>query len=183
MGIFTIIFLWPFMVLAAGLVFVVFGDLFDSGGFFPFRLFFSFPALVVFVVALLMIRSRAAKLAQESGQEVSVYQMYMIRRAMLIFSIAILFPTFIRYLVDSMDKNLAVIILALLLAFSFIVWGIFAKSHTTIMYGNIIGGAIALFYLYIQLWDLGEGPRIIAAAFGLAVAVAVSIIKLRERTT
>lgn len=163
------------MVLAAGLVFVVFGDIFDL------EFLISFPGLILLLVVLLVIRGRAKRLARETGEDSGVYQMQLARRAMLIFSISILFPTFIRYLVDALDKNLAIIIMALLLAFGFIIWGVFSKSHTTIMYSNIIGGAIALFYLYIQLWDLGEGARIIAAAFGLMVAVAVSIVKLREK--
>lgn len=177
MDIFAIIFLWPFMVLAAGLVFVVFGDIFDL------EYLISFPGLILLLVVLLIIRSRAKRIAMETGENSSIYQMYLARRAMLIFSISILFPTFIRYLVDSMDKNLAIIILALFISFGFIIWGVFSKSRTTIMYSNIIGGAIALFYLYIQLWDLSEGARVIAAAFGLIVAVAVSIIKLREKIT
>jgi len=40
---------------------------------------------------------------------------------------------------------------------------------------------LVLIYIYFQLWQLGDLSRIIAAAFGLIVAVIVSIIKLKDK--
>lgn len=174
MELFAILFLWPFIILSAGLVFVSLSDIFPWG-----LSVLWFPALLV--IGILFSVKGKSHTSGGDKEQTNRQQLYRLRRAMIIFSIAILFPIFIRYLVDAFNGTLAVIIFGLLLSFGFLVWGLFVKQHTAIMVSNIAGGAIALFYLYVHIWALGEGPRIIAAGVGLLIAVVMSVIKLREK--
>ena len=176
MEILTIIFLWPFLILAAGLVFVAFFDIFPVG---PIGLNFSwiFAILLLFIV---LFRGRKNK----PGKPVSeLEQLAKLRRFVIIFSISLLVPIFMRYLVLSFNESLVVVIIGLVISFGLISLGIFSKRGRVLMYSNIIGGAFALFYLYSQLWGLGDLPRIIAAGFGLLVAVVISVIKLKDKLT
>lgn len=173
MEILTIIFIWPFLMLAAGLVFVAFYDIFPVG---PVGLGFSWA----FIILLLIVVFRSRK--GEKGKPKSEHeQLEKLRKFVVIFSISLLIPIFMRYLVDAFNESLVIVVVGLAIAFGLIGWGIFAKKGTVIMYSNIIGGALALFYLYTQLWDLGDLTRIIAAAFGLLVAVVISVIKLKDK--
>lgn len=173
MELLAVVFIWPFIILATGLVFVAFSDVF----FYGFGFLWWLPFLLLFF--LVANRKRTSKI---EGRELAPEeQLQVLRKILVIFSISLLFPIFTRYLVDAFNGSLEVVIASLVVGFAFLTWGIFVKNNSAIMYSNIIGGAFALFYLYTQLWSLGELPRIIAAAFGLIVAVTISIIKLREK--
>ncbi len=110
-------------------------------------------------------------------------QLEMFKKWIVIASLSVLVPLFIRHLFVAADKHVAVIIGGLLIGFGFVTIGMFVKDNWTFSRSNIVGGGITIIYLYTQLWQLGEGARIAAAAVGLVVAVAISIIKLRERLT
>lgn len=172
MELLAVIFLWPFIILAAGLVFIVVSDIF------PFGLALAW-IMGIFILGAVI--SSLSKTHIGTKEENSALQIFKLRRTLVTFSIALLFPVFIRYLADAFLSVLPIIILCLLLTFGFLVWGLFVRQHRTIMIANMVGGAIALFYLYVKIWELGEGPRVIAAGFGLVLAVTVSIIKLREK--
>ncbi|MFH1112170.1 MAG: hypothetical protein V1712_03865 [Patescibacteria group bacterium] len=174
MNILAMIFIWPFIILTAGLVFVTLSDIF-YGGIWQF-LWWPFAFIIVGIFLTSKKKSKG-----KSKEESNYQQLYLLRRSLVIFSIALLFPVFIRYMVDAFQETLWIIIFGLLLSFGFLVWGLFVKRHSAIMLSNITGGAIALFYLYMQIWNLGEGPRIIAAGLGLLLAVTISVIKLREK--
>ncbi|HNP75487.1 MAG TPA: hypothetical protein PKL09_03980 [bacterium] len=171
MEIAALILIWPFILLTAGLVFAAFYDVFPSG-----LGLFWLPALVIFI---LLVRSRN----KASEDMVLSKQIFLLKKFLTTFSIAMLFPIFTRYLVGSFDNSLPVIIVGLIIGFALIIWGMFMERNKTIVYSNIIGGAIVLVYIFIKIWELGEGARIIAASFGLLVAVAVSIIKLKDKLT
>jgi glucan phosphoethanolaminetransferase (alkaline phosphatase superfamily) len=174
MEIIAMIFLWPFIILAVGLVFIVLPDIFHGG-----MLSLLLWSLVLFVVGVFFTNRN--KTASKNKEETKYQQLYLLRRTLVVFSIALLFPVFIRYTVDAFQGSLSVIVFGLIMSFGFLIWGLFVKRHSAIMVSNIAGGSIALFYLYMQIWSLGEGPRIIAAGLGLLLAVAMSIIKLREK--
>lgn len=167
-----VVFLWPFIVLAVGIAFVSVFDIFHG--------FFGFSWLVAFFVvwALLKARGGAKSLAPEQK---NYEQLNQLRRSLVMLSIAMLFPVFVRYLVDAFMGVLPIVILALLLSFGFLIWGLFVKQHKTIMIGNVVGGGISLLYLYFKIWEMGEGTRIVAAGLGLLIAVTLSIVKLREK--
>jgi len=174
MYILTLILLWPLIFFTTGLVFVAFLNLFKGG--------FAFSS---FLILLIIIHSFfQEKKLKESPKELSALeQLESTRRTLLIFSTSLLFPIFIRYLIESFDKSLIVVILGLIIGFTLLVWGMFINHNQVIMYSNIIGGVLAITYLYSQLWALGELARIIATGFGLTVAVAVSIVKLKDKLT
>jgi hypothetical protein len=173
MELLAIIFLWPFIILAAGLVFVVFYDVVDSSG----AIFWWLPFLMFFAL-LIMKKSFTEKKTKEMNQD---EQVNLLRKMLAVFSISLLFPIFIRYMLSAFNEVLPAFIIGLIIGFGFLVWGIFVKNHKTIMYSNIIGGALTLLYLYSRLWDLGEGARVAAAAFGLVVAVTIAFIKLKDK--
>jgi hypothetical protein len=83
--------------------------------------------------------------------------------------------------VGNFEGELWIIILGLVIGFAFTLWGMFAKNNKVLIYGNLLGGALVLFYIYSQLWKLGDVAKIIAAAFGLGIATIVSIIKLKDK--
>ena len=72
-------------------------------------------------------------------------------------------------------------ILGLIVGFGVLVWGMFLKNNRVLTYANILGGIFVIVYLYFQLWSLGQLAQVIASAFGLVVAVAISIVKFREK--
>jgi hypothetical protein len=171
MELLAILFIWPFLILAFGLVFITFNDL-SSGGFW-------FIILGLLFIAGMLVRERNKE--TQSGPVSPAQQLATLRRLVITFSIALLIPVFTRYLFETFDKSLFVIIIGLILAFGVTIWGMFIKSNQVLLYSNIIGGALTLVYVYSQLWELGGGARVIAAAFGLIVAVLISVIKLKDK--
>jgi hypothetical protein len=165
----AILIIWPFLILAFGLVFITFEDV-AFGGF--WLIFFG-----LIIIAALMTRERN----KLKGQVTSYQELQTLRELVLIMSISLLIPIFLRYLFETFEHTLAVTILGLIIGFGLAIWGMFIKSNRVLMYSNIIGGALSIAYVYVQLWELGELARIIAAAFGLIVAITISIIKLKDK--
>lgn len=166
------VFLWPFLVLSVGLVFISLSDLTYGVGSFA-----GFLAILFLGAVIAMERSWTG----EQKNKTYIEQLEDVRHIGIIFSIGLLLPIFTRYFIDALGNSLASILLGLVLGFALALWGIFIKNNKTLTYGNIVGGFLILCYVYTQLWTLGELPRIIAAAFGLAVAVIVAVVKLRDR--
>lgn len=156
---------WPLLILLVGLVFLALGNA---------SLFFIFPAFVLFVIVLASFRDKDYKTDYAS-------QLEHLRRVIVIFSIAILLPLFMRYVMDISGSVLPIMIGGLFLGFALVIWGIFVQDHKVLTFANVLGGAFIIIYLYGQLWSLGQLPRIIAAAFGLLMAVVVSVIKLKDK--
>jgi hypothetical protein len=172
MELLALLFIWPFLILAFGLVFIAFEDLSLGGG----LLVFFFAMLAVLVI---LARTRNnSRLVHDN-----MAQLKELRRIVVITSIAALLPIFLRYLFDSFEHSLPVILAGLLIGFGFMLWGMFVKNHRVIMYSSLVGGALSIVYVYVQLWELGGFARVAAAAFGLVVAVVVSTIKLKEKLT
>jgi hypothetical protein len=172
MELLAVLFVWPFLILAFGLVFIAFEDLSLGGG----LLVFFFAMLAVLVI---LARTRNKSLSAHDNMA----QLKELRRMVVITSIAALLPIFLRYLFDAFEHSLSIIIAGLLIGFGFMLWGMFIKHHRVLMYSNLVGGAISIIYVYAQLWELGGLARVIAAAFGLLVAVVVSSIKLKDKLT
>lgn len=175
MELLTFVLVWPFLILTTGLVFITVGDVFlggigDSGS--PLILY-----LILLGLIMLLLFGRHKKPTQPSIME----QLEELKRVIIMSSIALLFPILTRYLVGGFSQSIMVIIIALIVSFGLIAVGMFLKSHRVLTYSSIFGGALALIYLYSQLWSLGEGTRIIAAAFGLTMAVSLSIAKLKDK--
>jgi hypothetical protein len=167
----ALMFLWPFLILAFALIFVAFSDL-ALGGF-----GWIFVALVI-VLFFLMREKNRQKTPMSNMQQLET-----LRQIIITMSISLLIPIFVRYMFDAFDRSLAVILTGLVIGFGLAIWGMFIKSNKVLMYSNVIGGALSIVYVYFQLWELGGGPRVIAAAFGLIVAVVISVIKLKDKLT
>ncbi len=172
MEVLALVFIWPFLVLALGLTFIAF---FDGGGFFGFLGGWLFwPILIIGLI----VWSRARK----AGENKSVAeQLTVVRKGAITLSISLLLPTFTRYLVQIFEASLPGIVMALVFGFALIVWGMFMQNRHVLMYSNVVGGAFSVFYAYSYLWDLGELPRIIAAGIGLAIAVVIAVMKLKDK--
>lgn len=174
MDLLSFIFIWPFLIFVLGLLYVSANDWGNMSFFGIFILMLSFLAVSILV-------KKDSDVAKANGEDSTITQLDNLRRSLVSVSIALLLPIFVRYLVEGFAKELWVIILGLIVGFGFTVWGMFAKNNKVLIYGNILGGALVLIYIYFQLWQLGDLSRIIAAAFGLIVAVIVSIIKLKDK--
>ena len=162
--------IWPLLIFAVGVVGVV---------------YFSLKLPVILIIALVLALSLSRKFINKTVEAVpgqpATDQLEAVRGAALVFSIALLWPVFSRFLVEALNGSLAAVIAVLVVGFGLVTWGMFLKSHKSIMYSNIFGGALTIAYAYQQLWELGEGARVAAAAFGLVVAVAVAIVKFRDK--
>lgn len=158
---------WPILILLIGLVFLAVGNL---------SLFFIYPAAFLFFIVLAAFRDKDYKTDYPS-------QLEHVRRVIVVFSIAILLPLLMRYIMDLSGNVLPVMIAGLFLGFALVIWGIFIRDHKVFTFANVLGGAFIIVYLYVQLWSFGQLPRIIAAAFGLLMAVVVSVIKLKDKIT
>lgn len=161
-----LILIWPILLLTLGIVLISLADLNIPGSG-----FIMFAAVIYLIVLLAGVR-----------REKEIFrQLEVLRFQVATFSIAILLPLFIRYLLLTAKDSLLITLAALASSFLMIIFGMFIKRHKVLAYANIVGGGLSLLYVYVKLWDLGELTRIIAAAAGLIIAVIISIIKLRER--
>jgi len=164
------LFIWPFLLLAFGLVFIALGDL----G------LFSFLFWPLAIIAFLMLVFRSSKTNHESGDRLT--WLLNLRSNVTIVSIGLLTPIFVRYLIESLQSTpLIGMILGLFIGFGLAISGLFTTNNRTIVYSNILGGLITLGYVYVNLWTLGDLARVITASFGLLVAVVVSIVKLKDK--
>jgi hypothetical protein len=169
MEIIGLLLLWPFLLLVLGLVFIAAGDIAVA----------SFGWLAFFgILGLLILYAREAnKGLIKTAEE----QLSFIRELVMIISIGTLLPIFVKYLSESFPHSLPLIIVELLIGFGFTLWGMFMKNNRVLMYSNILGGALTLIYAYTQLWQLGDLARVVAAGFGLVVAVASAAIKFKDK--
>jgi hypothetical protein len=162
--------LWPLILLAVGFSFI---SLFDVGS-----QFLLVPGILLFIVMVLAMKENISGLPASSDDRVRLEQM---RRSMIAFSIALFLPIFMRYLLATSAYTLPAVVLGLFLSFGVFIWGIFGGRNQVLATGNILGGLFSIIYLYGQLWSLGELSRIVAAAFGLVVAIIISVIKFRDK--
>ena len=160
---------WPLIVLIIGFVFISSADV---AGWLILLVFLFFLAMIVGV--------RTAIAPSEAGMT-EAEQLDQVRRASVAFSVALLLPIFVKYMLDASGTTLPAMILALAIGFGVLVWGIFTKGNRVLSYANCIGGAFTIIYLYFQLWTLGQLAQIVATAFGLVVAIAISVIKFRDK--
>lgn len=179
MEILLILFAWPFLLLAAGLVFVGLADTFSSGSTsgHPFM-------MTLFMVAVLVASISLFGSQRKSGQEppeAAEAKMLKMKGDVYLFSIALLFPMFIRYVVEALGKDLVAVIAGIVISFVSIVMGMGVKRNRVLSHSSIAGGTIAMIYLYSILWSLGEGARIVAAAVGLVLAVTIAAIKFKAK--
>jgi hypothetical protein len=175
MEILMFVLIWPFLILVAGLVFISAGDIlfFDSGD-------FSGMAIARLILAALFLWLIFGHRKKDNPG--TIYeQLEELKRIIITASIAFLFPILMQYVVSGFNSSIGVMIVGLLAAFGAITVGMFIKNNYIIATSSIFGGALALVYLYSQLWQLGDGARIVAAAFGLVMAVGLSIAKLKDR--
>ncbi len=182
--------LWPLLLLLIGFVLI------SSTNAAAWMLIFAvigFFAVVIGLVSRPQIPPGAALSEAE--------QLDRIRRGAVAFSIALLLPIFVKFMLDAASpasssplygygyqaalgtnaQQLPTMILALAIGFGAIVWGMFAKGNRTITYANTVGGTLTIIYLYFQLWSLGQLAQVVATAFGLVVAIIISVVKFRDK--
>jgi hypothetical protein len=171
MEILALVLIWPLLLLTIGVVFV---SASDAAG-----VAVVFPMIILLVIFLFGLTGKLgeAKKAETGGVEDFDHT----RRAVVSFSIALLLPIFVKYLLAMTQDNLATIILGLVLGFGVLVWGMFQKGNKALTYANVLGGIFVIVYLYFQLWSLGQLAQIIASAFGLVAAIVISLVKFREK--
>lgn len=173
MELLAFLFIWPFLILVVGLVFLSINILNISALWLP---------AIIFLIVLYVMRNKVGESLSISGRaRTELEQLEDIRRVVIIFSISILLPIFTRFFIAAWQNALPGIIFGLSIGFVCLLWGMFVKNNHVLMYSNLVGGILTLIYAYFRIWELGDFARVIAAAFGLAVAVTVSIIKLKER--
>ncbi len=171
MEILALVLIWPLLFLTIGVVFV---SAYDVAG-----LGLVLPTLVLLVFFLFGLIGKLGE-ARNSGARGGV-DLDHTRRGVIAFSIALLLFIFIKYLLDLTQNNLGAIILGLVLGFGVLVWGMFLKGNKVLTYANVMGGVFIIVYLYFQIWNLGQLAQIVASAFGLVVAIVISVIKFREK--
>lgn len=172
MEVLAFVIIWPFLIFAVAVSFIAFADLNFANW------WILFLVIGLFLVSPFKRAIKGDKLAISTLEQLEV-----IRQTSITFALALLAPVFIRYLIEAFNTSLVAVIGGLVYGFVLVVWGMFTKNNRVIAWGNIAGGAFALLYVYSQLWQLGELARVYAAGFGLVVAVAISIIKLKNRLT
>ena len=171
MEVLALVLVWPLLLLAMGFVFV---SAFDVAG-----VALMIPIIVLIVIFLFGLTGKLGEAKKEKSDTVG--DLDHTRRGVVALAIALLLPIFVKYLLAMTENNLATIIMGLILGFGVLVWGMFLKNNKVLTYANVFGGAFIIIYLYIQLWSLGQLAQIIASAFGLVAAVAISVVKFREK--
>ena len=161
---------WPFLLVAIFLVGLSFAT-FDLG---------YIVLLIVFFLILLSLFSKrpttVPPVVVSEGERLA-----RVREIAIVFCISLFLPLFARYLVNGFDNSLWAVVLALAVGFGVLLWGLFLKNNKALVYANIIGGSLTILYCYFEIWSLGQFAKVIATAFGLCIAVAFSIIKLKEK--
>jgi hypothetical protein len=170
MGFLALALMWPLLFLIIGFVFV---SAWSVSG------FLFAPAIILFFIIVFGLKGQIAG----SGPRTELENLDRVRRGAATFSIALLPPMFVKYLLAVSGNDLSTMILGLIFGFGVIIWGMFIKHNKVLAYANSIGGALSIIYLYIQLWSLGQLAQIVATAFGLLVAIIVSVVKFREKLT
>lgn len=164
-----LVLLWPLLILVIGLVFLSATS--TAGG------FIILPLIVVFCIFAFGFKDQlGATKSTVPGEELD-----QTRRGVVAFSIALFLPIFVKYLLSVSGGDLPAMIIGLIFGFGILIWGMFIKDNHVLAYANITGGILTVIYLYFQLWSLGQLAQVVATAFGLVVAVAVSIIKFRDK--
>lgn len=161
--------LWPLLLLLVGFVFISGWNI--SG-------LLILPIVVIFFIFAF---GGNVRLGSAPGIGDERQQLDRTRRGMVAFSIALLLPMFVEYLLKVSGNNLPTMILALVFGFGAVIWGMFIRHNKVLAYANITGGALTIVYLYFQLWSLGQLAQIVATAFGLVVAIVISVIKFRDK--
>lgn len=162
--------IWPLLVFVLGVAFISLGDL-SLGGWW----------LLILVIGYFILMPFRAAVRKETSSTGNIGQLEVLRQMIITFALALLAPVFIKYLIEALHTSLAAIIGGLIFGFALVVWGVFTRNNKALSWGNIGGGALVIIYVYSQIWQLGELARVYATGFGLAVAVVVSIIKLKSR--
>jgi hypothetical protein len=162
---------WPLLVFFIGfLVIAVLGaSTFDALN------VFALPLIIV-IALFLFARSR-----NKAPGTSSLMQSRQMQSFVVSLSIGLLVPLFIYELLKSADRNLFAMIIALIVGFGFMVWGMFIKDNAALRRANLIGGALTVVYAYTQIWSLGDAARVVAAAIGLVVAVTIGVIKFKDK--
>ena len=173
MELLTLVVVWPLLVLALGIVFVAGSDVSGS--------FLIFPMVLLLFLFMFGLSANMGGLPKGKGDESD--ELDRARRGAIAFSIALLLPVFVKYLLDMTQDNLGAMIGGLVLGFGVLVWGMFQKGNRVLSYANVMGGIFVIVYLYIHLWDLGQLAQVIATASGLVMAIVISIVKFREKLT
>ncbi len=177
MEVLAALFIWPFLILAiflAGLSFAFF----DAS---------YLVLLIIFAIILFAIFRPKGDTDTTLVKETPAEQLQRVRQIAIVFCISVFLPLFARYLISGMTQpgattgSLPAVIVALAVGFGILLWGLFTKRSKTLLYSNLIGGGLTIMYCYFEIWTLGSFARVIATAFGLVVAVAFSIIKLKEK--
>ncbi|MEY4731460.1 MAG: hypothetical protein RL681_406 [Candidatus Parcubacteria bacterium] len=175
MELLAFVLVWPFLILALGLVGIAAWSW--SGAFLTLPWLWAF---ILIILVWIVFLGRARNIGQGKS---SIEQLALVRRGVIAISIAALLPTFARYAVQSLHTSLPGVIFALIFGFWMMLWGMMMRDRRMLMYGNIIGGAFTVLYAYSWLWELGEFSRIFATAFGLAAAVGIAFFKLKDKLT
>ncbi len=164
--------LWPLLLLTIGVVFISASDIAGLGLLLPIIIL-----LIIFVFGL------SGKLGEaKQGGSNNVESADHTRRSIIAFSIALLLPIFVKYLLAMTQNNLATIIMGLILGFGVLAWGIFLKNNRVLTHANVLGGIFVIIYLYFQIWSLGQQlTQVIASAVGLIAAITIPLIKFKEK--
>ena len=174
----ALVIIWPFLIFAIGMILIAFTvspHVYLGFGFMS-MIFWILLGLIVFLGLASHSRKNLARLN-------TIQQLALFRSWVITFSLELILPVLIKYIVDALDHSLFSIALGVVIGFAIILWGMFTKVNNTVMYGNIFGGALILLYVYFQLGGLGEFARIVVAAMSLAFAIFIAIIKFKDKLT
>ncbi|MEY4723128.1 MAG: hypothetical protein RLZZ324_641 [Candidatus Parcubacteria bacterium] len=165
---------WPFLILVCGLLLVSVTDVSLN----PASTGVMTIALILLLVYMLF---RWASAPKATVPVPPAKQLLELKKSLYMISIAGLMPLFVRYLVHAFDGLLASMLLALVAAFAAVTLGMQVKGNRVLSQGSIVGGLIAIIYLYGRLWELGQGARVIATAAGLVMAIALAVVKFKDK--
>lgn len=172
MEILGLVLLWPLLILVIGLAFISVSSVWTG--------LMVFPVFVVLLIFLVGLKGSFGETTIK-GTATPGADLDRTRRSIIAFSIALFLPIFVKYLLSVSGGDLPAMILGLVFGFAILIWGMFVKDNRVLNYANIVGGAFVIIYLYFQLWSLGQLAQVVATAFGLVVAVVISIIKFRDK--
>lgn len=174
MEILGLVLLWPLLVILVGLAFISASSVWTG--------LMVLPVFIVLLVFLFGLQGKLGAGEFQRGAAIDRQEdLDKTRRGVVAFSIALFLPIFVKYLLVVSGNDLTAMILALVFGFAILIWGMFVKNNRVLTYANIVGGAFVIVYLYFQIWTLGQLAQVVATAFGLVVAVAISIIKFRDK--